>query len=360
MKIIAYYLPQYHPIEENDEWWGKGFTEWTNVGKAQPLYRGHYQPKVPADLGYYDLRLPQVLESQQKLALEAGITGFCYWHYWFGGGKKLLEKPLEELIYRGGGNFPICLGWANESWKAKVWSNSSTGKDRVLIEQTYPEGDDVTSHFEYVFQAIKETKYITHNGRPVFIIYKPLLLKNAKNFIKKWNELLSKKGFSSKFYFIGHAIDASETKSILELGFDAVNIVRIGEHRYNKAVIRRIFLKLISFKIIKGPLRIKYKFISRYFIGKEELSEDVIPTLIPNWDHTPRSGRNGVVFDDASPDLFYKHALHTIEMVKHKKNKIKFLKSWNEWGEGNYMEPDLRYGQKYIKALRRALFNNGF
>lgn len=137
--VIAYYLPQYHPIPENDEWWGKGFTEWTNVAKAKPMFRGHYQPIVPADLGFYDLRVPEVREEQARLAQEAGIDAFCYWHYWFGNGKQLLERPLNEVVASGKPDFPFCIGWANHSWMKKSWNNQvSRFCQDLLIEQEYP------------------------------------------------------------------------------------------------------------------------------------------------------------------------------------------------------------------------------
>ena len=137
IKIIAFYLPQFHPFKENDEWWGKGFTEWTNVAKAKPLFKGHYQPKIPADLGFYDLRLPEVREEQAQLAKQAGIYGFCYWHYWFNG-QELMERPWNEVVNSENPDFPFCIGWANESWMSKMWNkDGSIAAGKILIEQTY-------------------------------------------------------------------------------------------------------------------------------------------------------------------------------------------------------------------------------
>ena len=171
MKIIAYYLPQFHPFKQNDEWWGEGFTEWTNVAKAKPLFKGHYQPKIPSILGFYDLRLPETREKQVQLAKEAGIYGFCYWHYWFNG-TELMERPFKEILNSGKPDFPFCLGWANESWMAKLWSkNGVTGK--TLIAQTYSDEDDV-KHFEAYKQAFQDNRYIRIKGKPFFLIYRPL------------------------------------------------------------------------------------------------------------------------------------------------------------------------------------------
>ena len=172
-KIIAFYLPQFHPFKENDEWWGKGFTEWTNVGKAKSLFRGHQQPKVPADLGYYDLRLPEVRNQQVELAKSAGIYGFCYWHYWFGNGVQLMNRIIDEVHSSESPDFPFCLGWANESWKAKQWNKDGSG-DKILVEQTYPDIADFRKHYEYVRELFKDKRYIRYEGKPFFYIYKPL------------------------------------------------------------------------------------------------------------------------------------------------------------------------------------------
>ena len=169
-RVLAFYLPQFHPIPENDQWWGKGFTEWTNVGKAKRLFPGHYQPRVPADLGYYDLRVPETREAQANLAREYGIEGFVYWHYWFGNGKQLLERPFNEVLESGKPDFPFALAWANESWKG-FWHGL---EDRnTLIEQIYPGKEDYVAHFNVVLPAFKDKRYIRCNGRPVFFIYKP-------------------------------------------------------------------------------------------------------------------------------------------------------------------------------------------
>ena len=357
MEIIAYYLPQYYPFEENNNWWGEGFTEWTNVGKAKPLFRGHYQPKVPSDLGYYDLRLNEVREKQVKLAIEAGVTGFCYWHYWFGDGRRLLDMPFFEVLNSSTHNFPFCLGWANESWKSKVWNSADAKKDVLLIEQRYPGKIDIENHFFEILPAIKDSRYMKIDERPIFVVYKPFLMPDVSEFIKIWNNLAKLNGLDEGFFFIGHTVDSKEKELILKMGFDAVNIVRTGEHRFNLNVIKKIPLKLFRFKILKKPLRLKYSFISKYFIQEMDKEEDVFPTIIPNWDHTPRSGNYGVVFDKTSPILFKKHALKALDVIKNKSNsrQIIFLKSWNEWGEGNYMEPDLKYGKGFIKALRSAV-----
>jgi hypothetical protein len=357
MKIIAYYLPQFYPFKENNDWWGEGFTEWTNVGKAKPLFKSHYQPKVPRDLGYYDLRIPEVRQQQAELAKEAGISGFCYWHYWFGDGKRLLDLPFREVLNSGKPDFPFCFGWANESWKSKVWSNDNSLSDKILIEQKYNGDKDIEDHFFEILPAIKDPRYIKIDGKPVFVIYKPFLIPDIKNFFTIWNNLSKLHGFDNGFHFIGHTINSNEIKSILDLGFNSVNVVRIGEHRFNPKVIKKIPLKLFFFKFLNKPLKLNYAFISKYFVQDIDKHEDIIPTIIPNWDHTPRSGKNGVVFHNSSPKLFKMHLLSALEVIrkKPKERQILFLKSWNEWGEGNYMEPDLRFGREYINVLNETV-----
>ena len=355
MEVIAYYLPQYYPFKENNEWWGEGFTEWTNVGKAKVLFNGHDQPKVPADLGYYDLRMQQTREKQVELAIEAGVTGFCYWHYWFGNGRKLLDLPFREVLESGKPDFPICLGWANESWKAKVWNIENSSGDKLLMEQLYPGLDDIKAHFYSILSALQDKRYIMIDDKPVFVIYKPLLHPNAEEFINVWNSLAKENNLSDGFFFIGHTVDIREKTKILKLGFDAVNIVRIGEHRFNNTVIKKIPYELFKFKVLGMPLKLTYSFISKYFVQDSEKEEELIPTIIPNWDHSPRSGKKGVVFHNSTPKLFKKHVNKVIDIVRNKKRKVVFLKSWNEWGEGNYMEPDLKNGKQYIKVLGDAL-----
>ena len=170
-RVIAYYLPQFHPIPENDAAWGPGFTEWTNVAKAKPLFRGHQQPRIPADLGFYDLRLPEVREQQAQMAREAGIEGFCYWHYWFGHGKMLLQRPFEEVLQSGKPDFPFCLAWANHDWTTSTWQ--SQGGSKMIAKQEYPGEKDYIAHFNYCLAAFRDHRYITVDGKPLFAIYDP-------------------------------------------------------------------------------------------------------------------------------------------------------------------------------------------
>lgn len=358
-KIIALYLPQYHPTANNDIWWGKGFTEWTNVGKAKPLFKGHYQPKVPADLGYYDLRLPQIREEQAKLAKEAGVYGFCYYHYWFGNGRQELELPFNEVLNLGKPDFPFCLCWANESWHSKFWNLDGTIHKKCLVEQIYDDKEGHKKHFLHLLPAFKDERYIKIDGKPLFMIYQPFLFDDIERFINQWNQLAIDYGFPG-IHFVAHLFLNVNQKNIDKLnnmGFNAVN--SLGLHIAMNGIHQTLGTIQMKLNSILGKLKRAVKYSKAYplFLQEVDKKENVYPTLIPNWDHTPRSGRAGTVLVDSTPILFKKHCIETFEIVRKKRieNQIIFIKSWNEWGEGNYMEPDLKYGKGYIEALRSAI-----
>lgn len=355
MKVIAFYLPQYHPTKHNDEWWGEGFTEWTNVAKAKKYFHSHYQPKVPANLGFYDLRLSDVREKQADLAREAGVDGFCYYHYWFGNGQQELEMPFNDTLKSGKPDFPFCLCWANESWSRKFWNkDGNVGKSVTLIEQLYPGIDDYKNHFENVLAAFKDERYLKIDGKPVFMIYKPLGFKDVELFIKTWNNLAIENDLPG-IHFIGYSLSIEKEYGLIKSkGFDAVCSCRIKRH--NKRDLGWVVRKILSY-LTHSPERYNYKNVYPTLIGAEESAKkDVYPTLIPNWDHTPRSGAHGYLFTNSTPDLFEKHCDDVFQKIssKQEKDQVVFLKSWNEWGEGNYMEPDLKYGKGFINALKDA------
>lgn len=361
-RVIAFYLPQYHPTPDNDKWWGKGFTEWTNVGKAKPLFRGHYQPKVPADLGYYDLRLPEVRAAQAELAKEAGIEGFCYYHYWFGDGKQELEMPFNEVIRTGEPDFPFCLCWANESWHAKFWDkDGKASSKRLLIEQRYLGHDDNVKHFYSLLPAFKDKRYIKVGGKLLFMIYRPLDFENVSEFIQDWQELALENGLKG-FHFVGQLsgkelnTEDNSMQLVFSSGFDAVNTVRLW-NAFSKRGYGFKLKQKIEYFLYGMPRLARYKDIYPYFVSERENGFSVYPTLIPNWDHTPRSGKNGYVLLGCTPELFRKHVRNVLNIVTHrnKESPMVFLKSWNEWGEGNYMEPDLKYGKGYIEALKAEI-----
>jgi Glycosyltransferase WbsX len=352
VKIIAFYLPQFHPIPENNAWWGEGFTEWTNVGKAKPLFRGHNQPRVPADLGYYDLRLPETRQAQAKLAAEHGVYGFCYWHYWFGNGKRLLETPFNEVLKSGQPDFPFCLGWANHSWEDKQFNLQGTSK--LLIEQKYLGEADYTLHFKDVLPAFKDPRYIKINEQPLFYIHSPLRIPDLDVFMKTWRKLAYENGLKG-IHFVANTHEIADIKTFSGLGFDGINLVRMF-HVFKKEnnLFRSALSKLTKILTNKGQV-IPYKIAAKYFSGKEDSDEKVYPSIFPNWDHSPRSGRKVHILHNSTPFEFKKHVLKVLESVKSKKNQVVFLRSWNEWAEGNYIEPDLKHGKGYLIALKEAL-----
>lgn len=362
-RVIAFYLPQYHPIPENDKWWGKGFTEWTNVAKAKPLFRGHYQPKLPADLGFYDLRLPQIREQQADMAREAGIEGFMYWHYWFGNGKMLLEKPFEEVLSSGKPDFPFCLGWANHSWSTKTWQKGKVlSNDTMILEQLYLGKEDDIKHFHYLLPAFKDSRYLKIDGKPIFVIYSPSVFPKVDEFIKLWQSLAKKNGLPG-IHFVGLVLSrVSLTKEkLFELGFDAVNKSNFNMWEAECKTVRSIKIKrlksLIAQKLGIPLQRYNYKHIIKHLCDEDDFDENVYPTILPNYDRTARAGAKSVIYYNNTPELFGKHVDDVLNHVKNKKTEkqIVFLKSWNEWGEGNYIEPDMKYGHSFLDVLQKRI-----
>lgn len=349
-KIIAFYLPQFYPFKENNEWWGTGFTEWTNVGKAKPLFRGHYQPRVPADLGYYDLRVREVREQQAQMAKEAGIEGFCYWHYWFDHHRQMMDDVFNEVLDTKTPDFPFCLGWANHSWFAKTWNKDVP--DKLLCEQKYLGTEDYEAHFQYALKAFNDERYIKVDGNPLFYIFDPLGLPN--DFITYWNKKAKENGFE-KIYFIARLLNTKDEKTLLEKGFDALVPERMGEAYAHNPLWKRVVFRFFRLFSSKPKFCFNYEYAAKYFVKDSDKREHIIPQMIPQWDHSPRSAKRGTILHQCNPKKFAKHAIEVLDVVKDKKNQLIFLKSWNEWAEGNYMEPDLKYGKGYITELRKVL-----
>lgn len=374
-RVIAYYLPQYHPVPENDKFWGKGFTEWTNVAKAKPLFKGHYQPQIPADLGFYDLRLPEVREEQAKLAKEAGIEGFCYWHYWFGKGKKVLDMPFNEVLRLGKPDFPFCLGWANHSWTTKTWEKGkSFTTETMIFEQLYPGDEDYIAHFYDVLPAFKDKRYITVEEKPLFVIFDPAAFKDATHFMKLWNKLAKENGLKG-IYFVGRcdalpSMNKNNLKQIdnltkprydemFSLGYDGINSVTLKYAEFKTTGVFHKAIHSVARKYLEGILLDKYKYdkIMNNFVTPEDYEWGVYPQLIPRRDRSPRSGRKAMIYYDSTPEKFKVAAENAIKCVEGRDmdHRLIFLNAWNEWGEGAYMEPDIKFGHGYINALREAL-----
>lgn len=390
-RVIAFYLPQFHPTPENDKFWGKGFTEWTNAAKAKPLFKGHHQPHIPADLGFYDLRMPEIREAQAELARNAGIEGFCYWHYWFGNGKQFLQKIFDEVVDSGKPDFPFCVGWANHSWNNKNWVNTpSKSKDYYIAEQTYPGPEDHEAHFYSLLKAFKDPRYIKVDGKLLFYIFAPRDIPDVSGFMNQWNSLAQKEGLKG-FYFIalqesgkiaslnesmaalkknakkkklGLFIDAKDRfEEILKLGFDGINSRGIGvaHYRYDSFLVamaknffNRAMLRLFDWRPVQ---KYNFKKVSTLMFTDEDKRDNVFPTIIPGWDRSPRAGKRAVIWYNNRPEYFKKQVKMALDLVKDKteEHRIIFLMAWNEWGEGNYMEPDLEFGHGFLDALHEAL-----
>lgn len=358
-RLIAFYLPQYHPIPENDEWWGKGFTEWTNVAKARPLFRGHHQPNLPADLGFYDLRLHETRAEQAKLARENGVEGFCYWHYWFSG-RRILERPFQEVLYSKEPDFPFCLGWANATWSG-IWYGCP---QNVLIKQEYPGVADYEKHFYTILEAFKDDRYITVDHKPLFVIFQPNKLPVPTEFIDIWQELAIKNGLRG-IYFVGKKVGDWLPQ---KYGFDAYYSDLLSEIIHGIDVSRSLHLKILNriinylkknnINILQKPNVYSYKDFINIFRLNYSIHKNQFPTVLPNWDNTPRSGVNGVVFQGSTPELFGEHLKQTLDAIVERPfdKRIVFLKSWNEWAEGNYVEPDLKYGKKYLDIIKKEIY----
>ena len=351
-RVIAFHLPQFYPNPENDEWWGKGFTEWTNVAKAKQLFPGHYQPHIPADLGFYDLRLPESRHAQAELAKEYGIEGFCYYHYWFGSGRRMLERPVNEILASGEPNFPFCLCWANHSW-SNIWQGLA---NRTLVEQTYPGMDDHKEHFEWLLQAFTDSRYITVDGKPLFLIYSPEDIPDVRRVLDYWRDLAIKAGLKG-LHLVGVNYGGSGWDPSTA-GLDASTWQPLPPKdghipwRYLALKIERLFGKKKSHLTVYD-----YAEVLDSLVRKTVPPFTDYPTVLPNWDNTPRSGENGLVLHGSTPELFRRLLRRAFSLVNHEttEKRIVFIKAWNEWAEGNYLEPDQKYGHGYLQVIREEL-----
>jgi lipopolysaccharide biosynthesis protein len=367
MKIISFYLPQFHPIPENDSWWGKGFTEWTNVARGKPLFPGHYQPHIPADLGFYDLRMDETRIAQAELASRHGVSGFCYYHYWFNG-KLLLERPFNEVLQSGRPDFPFSLCWANENW-TRTWEGTER---EILMEQRY-ENYDPVGHMEWLEKAFANNRYILINGKPLFLVYRPDDIPKIREIIKIWRKFISEKGYPGIYICSvkNFKTTLSDAESIA-LGFDAIvdfqpnprDFPVLKWWNFARYILPRIFNQIILNLKAENILRLRpvvfvydYELLALNVMRKPKSKQKSFPCVVPGWDNTARKKVGATVIQNSDAGVYKKWLGNALERVLDypKEEQIVFVNAWNEWAEGCHLEPDLKNGKKFLEATRTAL-----
>ena len=379
MKIIAFYLPQFHNIPENDEWWGDGFTEWVNVKAAKPLFEGHQQPKVPLNDNYYNLLDDNVKIWQAKIAKEHGVYGFCYYHYWFSG-KMLLEKPMEQMLKNKAVDIPYCISWANETW-TKAWVND---EKKVLILQKYGEKDEWKQHFDYLLPFFKDDRYIKENNKPLFIIYRPEVVECLNEMLDYWNQLAIENGFDGMcFAYQTINMDITNGSDTSRFDYDiefqpSYARFDMSNQKSKLAVLKKIrrnvakwFEKKFGIDLLRytSPMMarkllhtngIDYSEAWETILARKPISNKCIPGAFAAWDNTPRHKERGWVYTNNTPEIFEKYLEKQIVRARDVYHKdMIFMYAWNEWAEGGYLEPDEEHGYAYLDAIRTALEKTG-
>lgn len=371
MKVIAFYLPQFHEIPENNEWWGKGFTEWTTLKKATPLFRDHYQPRIPLNENYYNLLDPQIMEWQCQIARNHGIYGFCFYHYWFDG-HLLLQKPVEQYLDDKECDLPFCICWANEHW-TRAWESK---KNQVLIAQRYGGEKEWEEHFRYLEPFLKDSRYIRINGKSLIVIYRPELIDCLNDMLDCWKKLAREEGIgelSFAYQYVNYDLDKSKDDSRFDYAIEYqpvyasayMGLESGGKKKIVKEKIKLFFEKhlniILDFNSVKrllkdGPQKVSYDETWKYILSHKPQSNKHLPGAFVDWDNTPRKGKNGTVFVGGNPEKFegYFKLLINKARNEYKKDYI-FIFAWNEWSEGGYLEPDKRYRYGYLESIRKAL-----
>lgn len=351
VKIIAFYLPQFHPIPENDKWWGKGFTEWTNVKKAKPLWEGHYQPKVPLNDNYYSLLDSSTLEMQCDMAKKYGVYGFCYYHYWFGNGKKLLEKPAEIMLESKKIDLPFCFSWANENW-SRNWDG---GNREIMVKQDYGDRESWEIHLQYLLPFFKDDRYIKIDGNPVFIIYKPELIDSFDEMVAYWKNRIREFGFSDICIMSQYpnVFRHEEKKYNLDYKIKFEPMYSNCHYQDRNWFERKLTALKLGVKRKDGLTIRNYDKQWRYILEKEDRGGNIIPGAFVDWDNTARNVK-GTAFIGATPEKFKKYMSQLIKQIVNGEysTNLLFINAWNEWGEGCYLEPDEKNHYQYLEAIR--------
>lgn len=363
MKIIAFYLPQFHEIKENNVWWEKGFTEWTNVKKSRPVFKGHNMPRIPLNGNYYDLTNVETLKWQAKIAKEYGIYGFAYYHYW-SEGHMLLEKPAEIMLNHKDVDIPFCFSWANHTW-TRVWADKT---NEVLWSQKYGDESDWKAHFEYLLPFFKDERYIRVNGKPMMILYNPLHVKEYPQMMKKWQQWAREAGLRG-ICFLHQQNEFDHTTEpggeLYDGGIEFQMNRAVKEYiRHSKSfamerILNRVADKIPFLRCKATTMHYSYDDIWNIVLKQKPKGEDWFPGAFVDWDNTPRRKNRGQVCTDVTPEKFEKYLTQQIRRtmdVYHK--EYLFMFAWNEWGESGYLEPDEKYGWKMLEAVKNALINN--
>lgn len=351
MKVIAMYLPQFHEVKENNEWWGTGFTDWVSVKEALPLFDGHYQPRVPRNDYYYDLSQKKTMEWQADLMHQYSVDGLCMYHYWFKDGRKVLERPVENLLAWKDVDMPFCFCWANETWarswsnikKKNVWTNkheiqNCSNESGILLEQKYGDEKDWKAHLEYLIPFFYDPRYIRKDNKPIFMIYKPSDIECIDAMINCWREEIVNYGIDG-IYIIGASCNALAGEVVdAELCTEPLGGMKNANRTFKTKKLVSFDYKNIWDNILQENLGANKTFFGG-FVG---------------YDDTPRHGEKGLVVQGATPEKFAEYLTELMAKNAAYNNDIVFLNAWNEWGEGMYLEPDERYGTKFLEAIPHA------
>jgi len=364
VRAIAFHLPQFHPIPENDEWWGKGFTEWINVVKATPRLPGHYQPHLPADLGFYDLRLPEARAAQAALAASYGIYGFCYYHYWFDG-RQVLERPVNEILKSGEPDFPFCLCWANENWTRR-WDGLN---DEILLEQRYSEADDL-AHIRALIPFFLDRRYIRVLDRPFVAVYQTSKLPDPQRTTDLWRREAERSGLKGLFLVRVESHDGpGDPRSI---GFDcSLQFEPQWASLRNSRIFRRRWWhrqKLRTGERAFHENRIfEYEAMITRALAEPLPAYPQIPCVCPGWDNSARRKTGATIYINSTPQLYERWLREIVHRQAARMaadgnsgicpESLVFINAWNEWAEGNHLEPDQRWGRAYLEATRRVLIS---
>jgi lipopolysaccharide biosynthesis protein len=357
LRPLAFYLPQFHPTPENDAWWGRGFTEWTNVTRARPRFPGHYQPHLPGELGFYDLRLPEVLAAQAELAREHGVHGFVFYHYWFGG-RRLLHRPLDQLLAERSTELPFCLCWANEHW-TRAWDGRSR---ELLVEQGYSADDDLR-HVRWLAEVFADPRYIRVEGRPLFLVYRTRGVPDVPRMLDRWRTEAHRLGIGELYLCRVESGDVERFGTPAELGFDAAVDFQPDWHSLGPPLRRgELFWRLMTRLRLSSPAFQRndiraYEDVVRRMLARPAVPYTRFPGVTPMWDNSARRTADATILRGSTPALYQQWLEATVAAFTpfSDDENFLFINGWNEWAEGNHLEPCARWGRGYLEATRAAL-----